>query len=379
MEIEAAFKVRIRQSVRQNRAMASVAYHMLTSTADRYVQNCGLDEFFITKCDHFVLAASGHTRALASEIRSREDLLKDKDERSRTLLYIASRSGFYDTCELLIEKGASINVVQSTGSTPLHVAACYGHTEIVGLLLQHGAKTDVKDQFRRTALDESATPIIHSLIQTASTDKILSLTAELRGKNLVHRVQLIKYQGDVIAKELARDQSTLDESTRARWNDICPNWESAWHGTRYGNLESILKKGLLAGADSIDIKPEAGLYELNEEHLRASNWAKEVFLSPCILYASHEEYSERVFSESQLWCVLMKAYCKPGSYKSYNPEINVPVKDFRIWRVESVDDVVVYSLMFVRCSFLENKHMNLDEKMRILGQEKNSPSWCCVS
>lgn len=326
-----------------------------------------------------MLAASGHTRALVSKIRSREDLLKDKDERSRTLLYIASRSGFYDTCELLIEKGASINVVQSTGSTPLHVAACYGHTEIVGLLLQHGAKTDIKDQFRRTALDESATPIIHSLIQTASTDKILSLTAELRGKNLVHRVQLIKYQGDVIAKELARDQSTLDESTRARWNDICRNWESAWHGTRYGNLESILKKGLLAGAGSIGIKPEAGLYELNEEHLRASNWAKAVFLTPCILYASHEEYSERVFSESQLWCVLMKAYCKPGSYKSYNPEINVPVKDFRIWRVESVDDVVVYSLMFVRCSFLENKHMNLDEKMRILGQEKNSPSWCCVS
>ena len=379
MEIGAAFKVRIRQSVRQNSAMASVAYHMLTSTGDRYVQKSGLDEFVITKCDHFVLAACGHTRALASKIWNRKYLLEDKDERGRTLLYIASRSGFFDMCELLLEKGASISEVQSTGSTPLHVAAHYGHTEIVRLLLQYGAKADIKDQFGKTALVESATPAITNVIQTASKDKILSLTAELRNKNLVHRVQLIKYQGEVIAKELTRAQNALDNDTRARWNDICRDWESAWHGTRYENLESILMNGLRPGTGAINIKPEAGLYELNQEHLRASNWARAIFLTPCILFASHEEYSGRVFSESQLWCVLMKAYCKPGSYKSYKPETPVPVKDFRIWRIESVGDVVVYSLMFVRCSFLENKHMNLDEKMRILGQEKTSPSLCSVS
>lgn len=379
MEIEAAFKVRIRQSVRQNSAMASVAYHMLTSTGDRYVQKSGLDEFVTTKCDHFVLAACGHTRALASKIWNRKYLLEDKDERGRTLLYIASRSGFYDMCELLLEKGASISEVQSTGSTPLHVAAHYGHTEIVGLLLQYGAKADIKDQFEKTALNESATPAITSLIQTASEDKILSLTAELRNKNLVHRVQLIKYQGEVIAKELTRAQNALDQDTQARWNDICRDWESAWHGTRYENLESILMNGLRPGTGANNIAPEAGLYELNQEHLRASNWARAIFLTPCILFASHEEYSERVSSESQLWCVLMKAYCKPGSYKSYKPEMPVPVKDFRIWRIESVGDVVVYSLMFVRCSFLENKHMSLDEKMRILGQEKTSPSLCSVS
>ena len=291
-EIDKAFKVRITQSVRQNSAMASVAYHILTSKADRYVQKCDLDEFDITKSDPFVLAACGHTYALASEIRSGKDLLTAKDERARTLLYIASRSGFYDTCELLLEEGASINVVQTTGSTPLHGAAYYGHTPIVKLLLQHGAKTDIKNQFGRTALDDSATLEIHGLIQAASGDKILSLTAELRGKNLVHRVQLIKYQGEVIAKELERDQSTLDVATRAQWDDICRNWESAWHGTRYGHLESIIKKGLRLGAGLRDIKPEAGLYELSEEQLGHPNWAKAIFLTHCILYASHEAYSE---------------------------------------------------------------------------------------
>ena len=381
-EIDKAFKMRITQSVRQNRAMASVAYHMLTTTGGRYDQKCGLDEFVIKKPDHFVLAACGHTGALASEIRDRKDLLKDKDERGRTLLYIASRSGFHDMCELLLENGASmINEVQSTGSTPLHGAAYYGHTLIVELLLQHGAKTNIKNKFGKTALDENAKPEIQSLLQTASKDKILSLTAELRGKNLVHRVRLVKYQQEVIAKELLRDQSTLDEGTRAQWDDICTNWESAWHGTRSRYLESIIKNGLRPSAGPSGIKPEAGLYELNESYLDVSDWEAAIFLSPSVLYASNEAYSERVLSESQLWCVLVKVYCKTGSYKSYNPEMHVPVKDFRILRVESAKDVVVYSLMFVRCDFLENKHMNFDEKMKILGQEKNLPSLklCSIS
>jgi len=259
-----------------------------------------------------------------------------------------------------------INEVQSTGSTPLHGAAYYGHTVIVELLLQHGAKTNIKNKFGKTALDGNAKPEIQGLLQTASTDSILSLTAELRGKNFVHRVQFIKYQQEVIAKELLRDQST-----QAQWDDICKNWETAWHGTRSGYLESIIKNGLRPSAGPSRIKPEAGLYELNESYLDVSDWGAAIFLSPSILYASNEAYSERVLSESQLWCVLVKVYCKPGSYKSYNPEMHVPVKDFHIWRVGSAKDVVVYSLMFVRCDFLENKHMNFDEKMKILSQEKN--------
>jgi len=390
VEIEKAFKGRMTQKVRQNRAMATVAYHMLTSPGSRYVEKSGLDEFAITKSDHFVLAACGHTRVLASEIRSGKDLLKDNDERTRTVLYIVSRSGFYDMCELLLDEGASINAVQSTGSTPLHGAAYYRHALVVGLLLQHGAKTDIQNKAENTALDEGATPEIRRLIQTASADKILSFTAELRGKCLVDRVRLIKYQEEVVAKELIRDQGILDEGTRAQWDDICRYWKLAWHGTRFRHLESIIKKGLLP-AGSNGIMPEEGHFELNKAYLGIASWAAAIFLSPCIFYSSHEAYSERVISESQEWCVLVKAYCKTGSFVSYrstvlnfestspDPEMRVPVEDLRVLRVESARNVVVYSLMFVRSSFLEDKHINLEEKMKILGQEKESPSWCSVS
>ena len=211
----------------------------------------------------------------------------------------------------------------------------------------------------------------------------MSVTAEFRPKNLVDRVQLIKYQGEVIAKNLRRSQSTLDEATRAQWNDIFRNWESAWHGTRYRHLESIMNNGLLPAGTS-GINPEEGHFELNQEYLGIPNWAAAIFLSPCLFYSSHEAYSERVISESNEWCVLLKAYCKPGSYKSYrptvlnfestfpDPEMRVPVDDLLVLRVESERNVVVYSLMFVRCSFLEDTHMTVNEKMRILGEGKTS-------
>ena len=390
-DIKTAFKMKTTQPRRQNRAMASIAYHMLTSSTDRYMRKPGTDEFVVRRPDHFMLAACGHTSRLTLMIGplTRKHLVEVKDEHKRSLLYIASRSGFYDTCELLLWNGAPINDVQSTGSTPLHGAAYFGHTWIVSLLLHHGARCDIKNQWGNTPLDESATPEIRSLIQTASADRILSLTADLREKNLVWRVRLIEYQGEVIAKELLRDGSTLDESTRAAWIDICLDWETAWHGTKHEYLKSIVKKGLLpAGVNGII--PPYGHIPLHEEVRGVRDWASAIFLSPSILYAA--AYSEKVDSESQQWCVIVRANCNPGSYEAHehtlaNPydrmdgepemlEYRVPVKWGNL-SVESARNVVVYSLMFVRLSFLKNQDINYNDKTMLLRSEKEISEGIC--
>ena len=381
--VKAAFKRKITQPLRQNRAMVSIAYHMLTSSAGRYTRVQGKDEFVVRRRDHFMLAACGHTKELTLRIDKKKNLVQERDEHGRTLLYIASKSGFYDTCKLLLEKGAPVNQAQKDGSTPLHGAAYFGHALVVGLLLQHGARIDIKNSWGNSALDESATPAIRNLIQSASADDISSVAASLKEKKLVLSVRHIEYQGEVIAKELTRDPRTLDADTRADWNRIHNTWETAWHGTRYKYLDSIIQKGLLP-AGSSGIKPAAGHYSLGEEHFGIANWAAAIFLSPSILYAAHVCYSDRVFSESQQWCVLVKAYCKPGSYKSYDPtvfsykpmdgepvmpEYRIPVHEADknvILRVESTRSVVVRSLMFVRLSFLENQDMNFDQAMRLL-------------
>ena len=381
--IKAAFKKKIHQRVRQNRAMVSIAHHMLTSSAGRYKRVEGTDEFVVTRRDHFMLAACGHTDELTLRIAKDGNIVERRDEHGRTLLYIASKSGFYDTCSLLLQKGAYVNEAQRDGSTPLHGAAFFGHELIVGLLLQHGAKSDIRNKWGNTAIDESATPSIRSLIQTASGDDISSLAARLKERQLVKSVRLIEYQGEVIAKELTRDPRGLDALTRDELNNIHSTWETAWHGTRYRYLESIIDKGLLPSGSS-GIKPAKGHYKLGETHFGIRDWAAAIFLSPSILYASHACYSERIFSESQRWCVLVKAYCKPGSFKSYDPtvfqyepmdgepdmpEYRIPVTEADknvILRVESTRSVVVQSLIFVRLSFLENQNINFEQAMKLL-------------
>lgn len=78
--------------------------------------------------------------------------MEQKDEYGRTLLYTASKSGFCDTCKMLLQKGASVDEVQRDGSTPLHGAAYFGHAQVVTLLLQHGARTNLRNNWGNTSL-----------------------------------------------------------------------------------------------------------------------------------------------------------------------------------------------------------------------------------
>ena len=55
--------------------------------------------------------------------------------------------------ELLIAKGADVNVKDKQGSTTLHWAAYHGHKEIAELLIAKGANVNAKTKIGRTPLD----------------------------------------------------------------------------------------------------------------------------------------------------------------------------------------------------------------------------------
>ena len=55
--------------------------------------------------------------------------------------------------ELLIKRGADVNLADVDGVTPLMEAAGTGATEIVRMLLEHGADANLKDADGRTAAD----------------------------------------------------------------------------------------------------------------------------------------------------------------------------------------------------------------------------------
>jgi len=71
-----------------------------------------------------------------------------------TSLHFASRLGFCDVSEKLINAGANVNFSDpKLGYTPLMVGASNGHLELCKLLLTHGAQKDAKNACGQSALD----------------------------------------------------------------------------------------------------------------------------------------------------------------------------------------------------------------------------------
>ena len=301
--VKKAFREKIKQPQLQDqeRALASLAKHILTSKEPRYQRE--QDNLFNLKNrDHFTVAAYGNTGELKVLIRRDNSLLETSDEHGRTLLYLACKSGFYDMVKMLLQEGADINKIQRDGSTALHVAAFYGHLHVVRLLLEYGARTDIKNNWQETALGESNSTEITNLIKDASSDFIFSAKTTFKEKQLVSGMRPIEFKGQLIAKELIRHPSRFDEKTK------------------FKHLEAILIQGLLP-AGTGDIKPPPGHFRLGKTFSDIPNWAAAIFVSPSIMYSAHKAYSERVTSANENWCVLIKAYCRPESYKAYDPTV----------------------------------------------------------
>ena len=71
-------------------------------------------------------------------------------------LHMAAHYGHKDVVILLLKRGADINKRNAYGRTPLHLAACGGHKGIVRVLLEKGAEMDMKDTWGDTPLSNAA-------------------------------------------------------------------------------------------------------------------------------------------------------------------------------------------------------------------------------
>jgi ankyrin repeat protein len=59
----------------------------------------------------------------------------------------------YKMVQLLLLRGADINIANKDGFTPLMYSAKYEHTEILKLLLDYGASKNIKNKDGKTAID----------------------------------------------------------------------------------------------------------------------------------------------------------------------------------------------------------------------------------
>ena len=370
---------------RSTRSKACLAYDILCNK-EKYIKEGSL--FRVKKKDCFYYTVVGDLFNLQNEIRKNKNLLYEKDGLDRSLLYLAARNGYFNLTEFLIKKGININDVQKDGSTALHGAAFYGQELIVQLLIEYGIDINIKNRFNSTAADEAKTPLIRDLILQSKEDRITNLFHELHSKGLISNLVIVKKKGAIVAKKLMCSEKMLPSN----FSYINKNWVPVWHGTKFKFLESIVENGLKPSGSKLkngrEITPLPGHISIDQTISGIKNWAKAIFVSPSIFYASDAVYAERINSSSYRWAVLIEARVKPDSYTAHNSTVlgysskNGETKDVEyrvevddkdediIYRVRSDKNIIVKSITFVKVKFLENVEDYFEGKIVVNSNEE---------
>ena len=366
---KAAFKKLLKTYDIDIKRKASLAYDIICNK-NKYILKNGYYE--AVNKDHFYYTMIGDLKSLVKLYTKDKNILKEKDELGRNLLYIAARNGFNDICEFLLEEGIiDPNDTQNSKSTPLHGAAFYEQVSTVELLLNYGALTTIKNVDGKTALEDTHSEKIKEYILGNRKDKITSFFHSLLEKGLAQKLILVKYNSYIIGKKIIRNEKYLPTN----FSELNNTWTVGWHGTKFEFLESIMKYGLYPSGstleDGTEIKPLPGHVKLKTKVDKFEDWAKAIFVSPSIFYAGHPVYAKKIDSDGITYSVLVETRIKPGTYSEHPPTVVKYVQkngepifvEYRIkviddsnliMRIESEKNVIVTGILFARTDFLQN-------------------------
>jgi len=101
-----------------------------------------------------------------------------KSPKGRTCLMVAC--AYYSgkgICQMLIDRGANVNIASNDGVTPLMLAAQNAKLDVVELLLKRGANPNAKDKAGKTALDYANTADVSEYLVKSVKDTRLDKSA----------------------------------------------------------------------------------------------------------------------------------------------------------------------------------------------------------
>uniref|UniRef100_A0A3B3VGE3 Scaffold protein ILK n=1 Tax=Poecilia latipinna TaxID=48699 RepID=A0A3B3VGE3_9TELE len=102
--------------------------------------------------DIFTQCREGNAVAVRLWLDNTENDLNQGDDHGFSPLHWACREGRSNVVDMLIMRGARINVMNRGDDTPLHLAASHGHRDIVGKLIQCKADTNAVNEHGNTPL-----------------------------------------------------------------------------------------------------------------------------------------------------------------------------------------------------------------------------------
>ena len=80
------------------------------------------------------------------------NIINCSNDHNDTALAAAAQKGHLQIAQLLLKKGANVNVLDADGDSPLHLASSSGHLELVQLLLGNGAQINRRNKSGNTPL-----------------------------------------------------------------------------------------------------------------------------------------------------------------------------------------------------------------------------------
>ena len=188
-------------------------------------------------------------------------------------------------------------------------------------------------------------PEIKTLIKNLYTKKLLSNIVQIKGIKKIFGSDLIGYQLLCDEKFLPKDYSTT-----------CKNWISAWHGTKFEYLESIIKYGFqLPGTKLKDGTIITQNFDITNKEVKGiKNWEKAIFASPDFAGAFH--YTNELGNYN----CFIEVKIKPGSFtqhyrRDYDSLLHCcsvqdeleKYSDFTIYRIPSEKNIIIKSILCI--------------------------------
>eukprot|EP01028_Stygiella_incarcerata_P004629 TRINITY_DN202_c0_g1_i15.p5 TRINITY_DN202_c0_g1~~TRINITY_DN202_c0_g1_i15.p5 ORF type:complete len:288 (+),score=84.18 TRINITY_DN202_c0_g1_i15:827-1690(+) len=117
-------------------------------------------------------AKSGDVDTMAELLNTGEYDIEMRDRVGNTPLMIASSYGNTGMVSFLLRKRAKINARDGKGWTALACASMAGQAEVVRLLLRKGADPDIRNSYRKKAIDLASGPDVKSIFLDFEAEKM---------------------------------------------------------------------------------------------------------------------------------------------------------------------------------------------------------------
>ena len=193
------------------------------------------------------------------------------DCEGRTPLFLAARSKSVSIVNMMLDKGASMDVRDHEGRTPLFSAVQSESLSIVNIMLDKGASTDVRDREGLTPLMFAAWissgRIVKTLLQKTQDAYLSDLTTtnlEPDGEHMHELMsKIILREASSLDVRLRQGMTVVDWAARPAWDKIVQKllergasadvrdkeWQTVLHHVAKGGGEEFTEMLLDAGAD----------------------------------------------------------------------------------------------------------------------------------